>query len=104
MLNDAKKDIEIANNHTFNVLLPYLNDKVNLKNLPVPKSITERTGMNILERSNFTTDYAVVMQDREFENLVDFHALNFIYLSREYVEIKEYLEHNLSLMEAEIEK
>jgi hypothetical protein len=55
MLSDAGKDIEIANNHSFNILLPYLSDKINLKNLPIPKSITEKTGLNITERSNFST-------------------------------------------------
>jgi hypothetical protein len=83
--------------------LPYLNDKVNLKNLPIPTSITERTGLNISRASHFPVNYAAVMGDKEFENLVDFHALNFIYLSREYFELKEYLEHNLALIAGEIE-
>jgi hypothetical protein len=43
------------------------------------------------------------MGDREFENLLDFHAVNFIYLMREYIELKEYLEHNLALIAGEIE-
>ncbi len=104
MFNDAGKDIEIANNHAFNILLPYLNEMINLKNLPIPNSITERTGMNISRSSNFPVNYGPVMNDLEFENLVDFHALNLLYLSREYVEIKEYLEYNLALIAGEIEK
>ncbi len=104
MFNDAGKDIEIANNHAFNILLPYLNEMINLKNLPIPNSITERTGMNISRSSNFPVNYGPVMNDLEFENLVDFHALNLLYLSREYVEIKEYLEYNLALIAEEIEK
>jgi hypothetical protein len=104
MLTDTGKDVEIANAHTFNIIIPYLSDKVNLKNLPIPRNITEKTGMNISGSSNFPVNYQVVMGDKEFENLIDFHALNFIYLSREYIEIKEYLEHNLALIAQEIEK
>ena len=102
MLEDAKKDIQIANNHTFNVLVIYLNDKANLKNVPIPKNIVEKTQLNITEPSHFPTNYEVFMRSKEFENLVDFHALNFIYLMREYLKIKDYLEVNISLLEAEI--
>ena len=102
MLNDTKKDIDIANNHCFNVLMIYLNDKINLTNIPVPKRITEITNLNIETRSHFQADYESFMRSKEFENLVDFHALNFIYLLREYYEIKEYLTYNLSLLETEI--
>lgn len=104
MLTDANKDIKIANDFTFSVLLIYLKDHANLKNLPKPNSIVERVGMNISDPSRFPADYKVFMMDKEFENLVDFHALNFIYLMREYLEIKEYLEHNLNIIEAAIEK
>ena len=100
MLTDANKDIEIANNHTFNVLLIYLTKKANLKNLPKPQSIIDKTGMELSDSSNFPSDYDEFMTDKELENLIEFHALNFIYLTREYLEIKEYLEHNLSLIEA----
>ena len=103
MLNDAKKDIEIANDHSFNVLVIYLNDKINLKNVPVPKRIREKTGLNITEASLFPTNYEVFMRSKEFENLVDFHALNIIYLMSEYLNIKEYLELNLLLLEGEIQ-
>jgi len=103
ILNDTKKDIQIANNHAFNVLLIYLNDKVNLKNVAVPERIVETTQLNITEPSHFPVNYDVFMQDKEFENLVDFHALNLIYLIREYLEIKDYLERTLVLLEGEIE-
>jgi hypothetical protein len=103
MLNDAKKDIEIANEHSFNVLVIYLNDKINLKNVPVPKRIREKTGLNITEPSLFPTNYEVFMRSNEFENLFDFHALNIIYLMSEYLNIKEYLELNLRLLEGEIQ-
>ncbi|MCA0931789.1 hypothetical protein LCM02_04945 [Lutimonas saemankumensis] len=102
MLTDANKDIEIANDHTFNVLLIYLNKKANLKNLPKPQSIIDKTGMELSDSSNFPSDYDEFMTDKELENLIEFHALNFIYLTREYLEIKEYLEYNISLMEADI--
>jgi len=102
MLTDVKKDIDIANNHAFNVLMIYLNDKINLKNIAVPQRITEKTNLNIPEPSNFPTDYDTFMRSKEFENLVDFHALNFIYLLAEYYEIKEYLQDNISLLEEEI--
>ena len=104
MLSDAKKDIDIANNHTFNALINYLTEKANLKNLPRPERIIEKTGLNMSSNSRFPTDYNVFMRDREFENLVDFHALNFNYLIREYLKIKEYLEHNLKLLEVQIDE
>jgi hypothetical protein len=103
MLEDTKKDINIANNHSFNVLLIYLNDKVNLKNVPIPKYIIEKTQLNITEPSHFPSNYDVFMRAKEFENLVDFHALNINYLMREYLQIKDYLEVNVSLLEAEIQ-
>ena len=104
LLNDTKKDIDIANNHAFSVLMVYLNDKINLKNIAVPDRISEPTQLNITEPSHFPADYDVFMQDLEFENLVDFHALNFIYLIREYLKIKEYLERTLVLLEEEIDE
>lgn len=58
----------------------------------------------ISRASYFPVNYAVVMGDKEFENLLDFHAVNFIYLMREYIELKEYLEYNLALIAGEIEK
>jgi len=103
MLSDTKKDIDIANNHAFNILMIYLNDKINLKNIAVPKRIIDKTNLNILEASNFPANYDTFMRSKEFENLVDFHALNFIYLLKEYNEIKEYLETNLELLESEIQ-
>ena len=102
MFNDVKKDIQIANDHAFSLLLGFLNDKVNLKNVAIPKDITEPTQMNIEGQSHFPTNYDALMQDMEFENLVHFHALNLIYLNREYIQIKGYLEENLELLEGEI--
>lgn len=102
MLTDVNKDIQIANNHTFNVLLIYLNKKANLKNFPKPGSIVQKTGMNLSDVSHFPSNYHEFMREKEFENLIEFHALNFIYLIREYLEIKDYLEYNISLMEANI--
>lgn len=104
MLDDTKKDIDIANNHSFNILMIFLNDKINLKNVPVPQRIVDQTQLNIDEPSHFPANYEVLMRSKEFENLVDFHALNIIYLMREYLKIKDYLEHNISLLEAEIDK
>jgi len=102
MLNDVKKDIQIANHHSFNVLMIYLNDKINLKNIPVPERVSVATQLDILEPSHFPVNYDGFMRSKEFENLVDFHALNFIYLIREYLKIKDYLEVNISLLEGEI--
>ena len=102
MLNDARKDIQIANNHAFDVLVIYLNDKINLKNVAVPKRISEITQLDITEPSHFPVNYEIFMRSKEFENLVDFHALNFIYLIREYLKIKDYLEVNIGLLESEI--
>ncbi|MCP4884452.1 MAG: hypothetical protein GY908_11740 [Flavobacteriales bacterium] len=43
------------------------------------------------------------MRSKEFENLVDFHALNFIYLLKEYYEIQDYLRENIALLASEID-
>jgi hypothetical protein len=102
MLEDANKDILILNNHIFNVLVIYLNDKINFKNVPIPKSLKHETQLNITEPSQFPNNYEVFMRSKEFENLVDFHALNLIYLIREYLKIKNYLEVNLGILESEI--
>ena len=102
MLDDTKKDIDIANNHAFNVLLIYLNDKINLKNIAAPNRVTEKTNLNLVEPSHFPVNYDTFMRSKEFENLVSFHALNFNYLIKEYLEIKQYLQANLELLEAEI--
>lgn len=104
MFNDANKDIQIANNHSFNVLMIYLNDKFNLKNIPTPKRVSEITQLDITASSHFPANYDVFMRDKEFENLVVFHALNFNYLIQEYLQIKDYLEENLKLLEEEIKE
>ena len=104
MLDDTKKDIDIANNHSFNILMVFLNDKINLKNVPVPQRIVDQTQLNISEPSHFPANYDALMRSKEFENLVDFHALNLIYLMREYLKIKDYLESNLSLLASEIDE
>ena len=102
MFTDVNKDVEIANNHAFNLLLSYLNKKINLKNVAIPKEITEPTQMNIKDKSHFPANYDALMQDLEFENLLHFHALNLIYLNREYLQIKDYLEENLRILNEEI--
>ena len=102
LLNDVNKDIQIANDHTFNVFIIYLMDKINLKNVPVPKRLIKKTQLNITEPSHFPTNYDAIMRSKEFENLVDFHALNMLYLISEYLRIQDYLEANLSLLEVEI--
>jgi len=102
LLNDANKDIQIANDHTFNVFVIYLMDKINFKNVPVPKRLIKKTQLNITEPSHFPTNYDAIMRSKEFENLVDFHALNMLYLIGEYLRIQDYLETNLSLLEVEI--
>ncbi len=103
MLDDTKKDIDIANNHSFNVILIYLNDKINLKNVAVPKRISEPTQLDITAPSYFPVNYELFMRSKEFENLVDFHALNFIYLLKEYYEIQDYLRENIALLASEID-
>ena len=79
-------------------------DKINLKNVPVPKRLIKKTQLNITEPSHFPTNYDAIMRSKEFENLVDFHALNMLYLISEYLRIQDYLETNLSLLEVEIEQ
>ena len=104
MLEDTKKDINIANSHCFDVMIIYLNDKINLKNIAVPKRVTEVTQLDITRASHFPANYDLIMRSKEFENLVDFHALNFNYLIREYLKIKVYLEENIALLEQEIKE
>jgi len=102
MMDDTKKDIRITNDHNFNVLVMFLYDKVNFKNVPIPKRVIEKTQLNITEPSHFPADYNAIMRSKEFENLVDFHALNMLFLIGEYLRIQDYLETNLSLLEMEI--
>lgn len=102
MMDDTKKDIRITNDHNFNVLIVFLNDKVNFKNVPIPKRVIEKTQLNITAPSHFPSNYDPIMRSKEFENLVDFHALNILFLIGEYLRIQDYLEANLSLLEAGI--
>ena len=104
MMDDTKKDIRITNDHNFNVLVMFLYDKVNFKNVPIPKRVIEKTQLNITEPSHFPADYNAIIRSKEFENLVDFHALNMLFLISEYLRIQDYLETNLSLLEMEIQK
>ena len=102
MMDDTKKDIRITNDHNFNVLVMFLYDKVNFKNVPIPIRVIEKTQLNITEPSHFPADYNAIIRSKEFENLVDFHALNMLFLIAEYLRIQDYLEANLSLLEVEI--
>ena len=102
MMDDTKKDIRITNDHNFNVLVMFLYDKVNFKNVPIPIRVIEKTQLNITEPSHFPADYNAIIRSKEFENLVDFHALNMLFLISEYLRIQDYLETNLSLLEVEI--
>lgn len=102
MLHDTNKDIEILNEHTFNALMGFIMKNANLKNTPVPSKLLNTTQFISKKPSNFTPDYHNLLTSLEFENLIDFHSLNVIYLYNEYVQLQSYLEATIEMLEKEI--
>jgi hypothetical protein len=102
MLNDTDKDIKITNDYTFNALLAFLLQNANLKNAPVPEWLKSTALFTSKAASNFTPDYDQLLTSLEFENLVDFHSLNLIYLSGEYIKLETYLDETIALLGMEI--
>ena len=70
--------------------------------MPIPESIYANTKLPEISHSNFDADYIKMMSSKEFENLIDWQAINLFYIVNEYEKIQTYLETTLQLIEAEI--
>jgi hypothetical protein len=102
LITDSAKDINISNDHLFKSIVLYLSQHANIKNMPIPESIYANTKLPEISHSNFDADYIKMMSSKEFENLIDWQAINLFYIVNEYEKIQTYLETTLQLIEAEI--
>ena len=102
VLVDTERDIKITNDHMYNVFIQYLIKHIKTKNIPISKSLLEKTNLPNLPTSNFSSDYSPVMKSFELENMVNQHALNLMYVIMEYINIQSYLEDTIVLIKSEI--
>ena len=103
LISDAQKNIDIADDHLFNVLINYLMEHTNLRNFPRQLHLFEETKLPKIPPSNFTADYKPLVTSLKFENLVNQHAWNLIWIISEYMNIQSYLETTIILLENELQ-
>tara|TARA_R110002051_G_scaffold4683_4_gene25990 strand:- start:26378 stop:27148 length:771 start_codon:yes stop_codon:yes gene_type:complete len=99
---DTQTDLEITNGYLFNEIIIYLSKNAHITNLLIDKSILEYTKLSPIPPSSFNKDYTYIMGSLEFENMVNWHAINLAYLANEYQYLQTYLEHIIELIHNEI--
>ncbi len=102
VISDARKNLDIADDHLYNVLIVYLMENSNLRNIPRQMHLFEKLRLSKIPPSNFTADYKSLLTSLKFENFVNQHAWNLIWIINEYSNIQSYLETTINLLEAEI--
>ncbi len=102
ILSDAGKNLKIADDHLYNVLINHLMEHANFRNVPRQVHLFNKTDLPKIPPSNFTSDYKAMMTSLQFENLVNQHAWNLMWIINEYMNIRYYLETTISLLENEM--
>ncbi len=102
LITDSAKDFTISNDHLFKTIVVYLEQHANIKNMPTNDAVYSRTKLSAIPHSNFEHDYKKMMSSKEFENLIDWHAINLAYIINEYEKFQSFLETTLKLVNAEI--
>ncbi len=102
LITDSAKDFTISNDHLFKTMVIYLEKHANIKNMPTPDAVYFRTKLSVIPPSNFDSDYKKMMSSKEFENLIDWQAINHAYIINEYEKFQSFLETTLKLVNAEI--
>lgn len=103
MLTDTQKNMDIANDHLYQVLLVYLMEEVNFRNIPRQVHLFEKTQLPRIPPSNFKAGYKMLLTSLKFENLVNQHAWNLMWIINEYMNIQTYLKTTIDLLEKEIQ-
>jgi hypothetical protein len=103
VMTDVQKNFDIADGHLYNVLIPYLMENSNLRNIPRQPHLFRKTDLPKIPPSNFRSDYKPLVTSLKFENLVNQHSWNLIWIINEYMDIQSYLEMTISLLENEIQ-
>jgi len=101
IMTDTQKNLDIADDHLYNVLIIYLMENTN--NIPRQVYLFNLTKLPKIPPSNFSSDYKPLLTSLKFENLVNQHAWNLIWIIHEYNNIRTYLETTISLLENEIQ-
>jgi len=102
LITDSAKDFTISNDHLFKTIVIYLAKHANIKNMPTNDAVYARTKLTRVPISNFKSDYKKMMSSKEFENLIDWQAINLAYIINEYEKFQSYLETTLKLIDTEI--
>ncbi len=102
VIDDLKADIDITNDYAFNHLIPYLSKNASISNLLIGQTNANFQTLKPLPPSNFEANYEQIMTSHEFENMVNWHAINVKYLITEYGLVQSYLENVLVLIESKI--
>ena len=104
LINDAQRDVDIANKHAFDKMISYLSKNGNISNLPIGNQYIQNLNLKPKQRSNFKVNYQYLMNSSEFENLISWHSINMIYIINEYFLFKSYLERMVNLIDSEIKE
>ena len=102
IIDDAKADIDITNDYAFNHLIPYLSKNASISNLLIGQAVVDSRILKAIPPSNFKANYESIMSSHEFENMVNWHAINIMYLIKEYTLVQSYLENVSFLIDSEI--
>jgi len=102
VMDDLKVDSDIINNYAFNHLIPYLSKNGRISNMLIGQESVSIHPLKALPPSNFESNYKYIMNSPEFENMVNWHAINVKYLITEHALVQSYLENVLVLLDAKI--
>jgi type II secretory pathway pseudopilin PulG len=102
VMNDYKDDVKITFDYLFNNFIPSIENKILLRNVPIPESIIKPTGLEYISKSNFELDYNKTLKTIEFENKLAFNALNYVFTLESYRTTENYFIELLSLIENNI--
>jgi hypothetical protein len=104
LIDDAQRDGDIANKHSFDNMVIYLSKNGTISNLPLGNDIIQNLNIKSKPSSSFEVDYQKLMVSLEFENLVGWHSINLLYILNEYKSLKSYIENILEMIDSETEE
>ena len=102
IMDDLKVDSDIINDYAFNHLIPYLSKNASISNMLIGQVSAGGQTLKPLPPSDFESNYEHIMTSHEFENMVNWHAINIKYLITEQALVQSYLENVLVLLDSKI--
>ena len=99
---DTEDDMVIYKDNLFELFIPFLMDKVKLRNMDTPSFFEKDIEFQSISKSSYDLDYKKTIRNVEFENQVYNNTLNYMYVINSYKFFRNYLASTLILIESNI--